>query len=546
MRIPLVVSLAPLAFALACTDEGPIQSVGPKLTISPATVSVETGADPITLQAVPQNGDLTGNVTWDLLSGNAGALGASNGQTVTFTPTDLGTPGGDVLIKATATVGGTVQPATAGVQVVPSTHGRIVLGIDPGGAVGSVDVTDPASGSTTTFVANAPTVLSSKIIDAGTYTVTADAGIVVPGTLVDGVWDGAVQFDGGTPARSVQVPVRPNAETGVGVTFALRGFLGRAWLPVSGGIHRLHGDRPPGRPRQRDADRRLCWRSAGGGFRRRREPLGDFLRTTQSAMYTPDVLNGASPQAAKTVSVSNPTGIAIRGNIIAVGSCSLASTGAVSTFARHTSRAAATTAIPVGCVWGISFDAGDNGKLWVMSRSGQSKVYRFTAATSGTVDPAFTTASITDAYGIAVDASGNAWVSSCSGNSVQQISPPARRSARPSPSRLPVPGRARSRQAGRPLGPLSAGNGGQREPGPVSGGTPERPAQLADPGHVRRDRLRPRRGRPPHAPVDSRKDRARSPGLPCRRDDRVLAVRRGEAHLVCTMPDRLAEANAQR
>jgi len=127
MRIPLVVSLAPLALALACTDEGPIQSVGPKLTISPATVSVETGADPVPLQAVPENGDLTGNVTWDLLSGNAGTLGASTGQTVTFTPTDLGTPGGNVLVRATGTVGGTTQPATAAVQVVASSHGRIVL-----------------------------------------------------------------------------------------------------------------------------------------------------------------------------------------------------------------------------------------------------------------------------------------------------------------------------------------------------------------------------------------------------------------------------------
>ena len=215
MRIPLVVSVAPLALALACSNEGPIQSAGPKLTISPATVSVETGADPIMLQAVPQNGDLTGNVTWDLLSGNAGTLASSNGQTVAFTPTDLGTPGGNVLVRATATVGGTTQPATAAVQVVASTHGRILLGIDPGGAVGSVDIIDPGSGSKTTFVANAPTVLRSKIIDAGTYTVTADAGIAVSGTVVDGVWDGTVQFDGGTPARSVQVPVRPNAESAV-------------------------------------------------------------------------------------------------------------------------------------------------------------------------------------------------------------------------------------------------------------------------------------------------------------------------------------------
>jgi hypothetical protein len=231
-----VVYLAPVALAIACSDEGPIQNVGPKLTISPDTVSVETGADPITLQAVPQNGDLTGSVSWSVFTGNAGVLGPSSGTTVTFAPLDLGTAGGPVVIKATATVGGTVQPATAGVTVVPSTHGRIALGIDPGGAVGSVDISDPTSGTKTTFIANAPMVLRSKIIDAGTYVVTADAGIMVPGSLVDGTWDGTASFDAGTPARSIQVPVNPNVQTNVAVTFALRGFLGRVWLPVGGGI----------------------------------------------------------------------------------------------------------------------------------------------------------------------------------------------------------------------------------------------------------------------------------------------------------------------
>src|SRR5262249_6558828 len=142
MRVPLVVSLAPLAFALACSDEGPIQSSGPKLTISPGEVTVETGADPITLQAVPQNGDLTGNVSWDLLNGNAGTLGASINQNVTFTPTDLGTDGGPVLVRATATVGGSVQTATAGISVVVSTHGRLVLDMTPpDNGAGWVDVT---------------------------------------------------------------------------------------------------------------------------------------------------------------------------------------------------------------------------------------------------------------------------------------------------------------------------------------------------------------------------------------------------------------------
>ncbi len=416
MRIPLVVSLTPLALVLACSDQGPIQGVGPKLTISPPTVNVETGADPITLQAVPQNGDLTGSVTWAVLNGTAGTLGPNGGQTVTFTPTDLGTPGGTVVITATATVGGTLQPANAAVTVVPSTHGRIVLGIDPGDAVGSVDVTDPSSGSKTTFVADAPVVRRSGIIDAGTYTVTADAGIAVQGTLVDGIWDGTVQFDGGTPARSVQVPVRPNAETTVAVSFALRGGLGRLWIPVDGAIRSFtenqllvdhaseNGISVGGiRAVAFDADGNL-WATFSGGIQ----------------MFTPETQASDLSTPARTVTLANATGIAIRGDTVAVATCS-GNSGGVSTFSRS-DVAATPQALPisVGCIWGISYDVGDNGKLWVASKN-QGKVYRFNAA--GTSSDFGTAPSVADAYGLAVDSGGRAWVTSCSGNSVVEISP---------------------------------------------------------------------------------------------------------------------------
>jgi hypothetical protein len=450
MRIPLVVFLAVLVVLAACSDEGPIQNVGPKLTISPATVSVETGADPITLQAVPQNGDLTGNVTWAVLSGTAGTLASSNGQTVGFTPTDLGTPGGPVVIKATATVGGTVQPATAAVQVVASTHGRIVLGIDPGGAVGSVNVTDPVSGSTTTFVANAPSVVRSKVIDAGTYTVTADAGIAVPGTLVDGIWDGTVVFDGGTPARSVQVPVLPNQETTANVTFALRGGMGRLWVPVDGAIRSFTENQllvdhasenglsvAGARAVAFDADGNL-WATFADGVR----------------MYTPASQATDGATAARTVSsLTNATGIAIRGDTIAVATCN-GSSGGVSTFSRSDANPSPQALpISVGCIYGISYDVGNNGKLWVASRS-QNKIYRFNAAgTASDFGP-----TLTDAYGVAVDAAGTAWVTSCSGNSLTQVS-----SAGVAGSPLALPdfscpgGVAVDKQGG--IWVLSAGNG---------------------------------------------------------------------------------------
>ena len=417
MRIPLVVYLAPLSLALACSDEGPIQNVGPKLTISPATVNVETGADPITLQAVPQNGDLSGNVTWSVLSGNAGTIGQSNGITNTFTPTDLGSGGGPVVIKATATVGGSLQPATAAVTVVPSSRGRIALGIDPGGvpaSVGgaSVDIADPVAGTKVTFTASAPTVLRSRILDAGTYVVTADAGIAVPGTLVDGIFDGTVIFDGGTPARSVQVPVKPNLESTVIVQFALRGGLGRMWIPAGGAIagydeNELLVDHATqtglsvadARAVAFDADGNL-WATFSDGVR----------------MYTPDTLAASGSTAAKTVSLQGATGIAIRGTTIAVATCS-GSNGGVSTFTRTDANPSPSATTISGCIWGISYDVGNNGKLWVASKS-QGKVYRFKADLS-TIDLAGF--AFADAYGIAIDTSGNAWVSSCSGDLVQEF-----------------------------------------------------------------------------------------------------------------------------
>ena len=61
---------------------------------------------------------------------------------------------------------------------------------------------------------------------------------------------------------------------------------------------------------------------------------------------------------------------------------------------------------------------GDNGKLWVASKT-QGKVYRFNAA--GTASDFATAPSVIDAYGLAVDPGGSAWVTSC--QAVVQIDP---------------------------------------------------------------------------------------------------------------------------
>ncbi|HET9158111.1 MAG TPA: hypothetical protein VFN91_15670 [Myxococcaceae bacterium] len=417
MRVPLVVSLVPLALALACSDEGPLQTSGAKLTISPTGLSVETGADPVSLQAVPQNGDLTGNVTWDLLDGaGAGTLGSSTGTNITFTPADLGSDGGVARVKAVATVGGTSQSATAAIQVVASTHGRLVLDMTPpDNGAGWVDVTNLGSGTNITFTSAVPQKLRSPIIDAGTYQVTADAGIFLPGSVVDATWDGTVSFDGGTPARSISVPVLPNRETTAVVRFDLRAFLGRIWIPYGGAIRGYSETELV----VRDS---LAGFSTSGAVAIAFDADGNLWATFPDAvrMFTPDALTAASPVAAKTVTLAGATGIAIRGTTVAVASCS---GNAVSTFTRTDASPSPTAFIPsVTCPWGISYDGGNTGKLWVASKSGANgnKVYRYPATGGNTSETSF---AVTDAYGVAVDTSGNVWASSCSGNFVQQLTP---------------------------------------------------------------------------------------------------------------------------
>ena len=133
-------------------------------------------------------------------------------------------------------------------------------------------------------------------------------------------------------------------------------------------------------------------------------------------MYTPDTLAASGSTAAKTVSLPGATGIAIRGTTIAVATCS-GSNGGVSTFTRTDANPSPSATTISGCIWGISYDVGNNGKLWVASKS-QGKVYRFKADLS-TIDLAGF--AFADAYGIAIDTSGNAWVSSCSGDLVQEF-----------------------------------------------------------------------------------------------------------------------------
>jgi hypothetical protein len=418
MRKLLVILGVVLCGAPGCSEEGPLQPTGPRLTISPATVSVETGADPITLGAIPQNGTLGPTVTWDLLSGSAGTLNAGSGITVGFTPAALGNGGGDVVVRATGTVNGTAQVGTATVTVVPSPHGRLVLGIDPGGASAWVDVTSPLLAAPLVFTASAPTVARTPLLDAGTYLVAADGGVLVGGSTVDGIFDGTVTvLDGGPPGPSASAVVVPNRETGVQIAYALRGGTGRLWIPAAGAIEGFT---------ENDLFVTLAASVGFAGTGARAVAFdadGNLWATFNDGTVRAFAASSlSSPTAApvRSVSVTDPTGIAIRGDTVYVASCS---GGKVEQFSRTDGTVPVTDFITGGvtCPWGVAFDSA--GRLWVASKApspGNGKVSRFPATGGGTADMA---PALNDAFGVAIDSAGTVWATSCAGNSVQAVSP---------------------------------------------------------------------------------------------------------------------------
>jgi hypothetical protein len=406
MRITLAVLLVTLAFQLSCSDEGPIQPTGPKLTVSPATVSVDTGGDPISLSAVPQNGTLSGDINWEVLSGNSGALGASIGTTVTFTPSALGTAGGTVVVKATGTVGGTTQAGASTITVKPSTKGRIFLTINLNGAPGAVQVTGPSLTPPAVFTQTGTT----PLIAPGSYSITPDAGVVVPGQTVDSIFDGLVSVDGGTPdVPSASLAVVANAQSKAQVDFVLRGGRGRLWVPAA---DNLLGYTENDLFVTQVADTGF---SAPGGRAIAFDADGNLWATfpTGVQMYAASVLGQPGATASRVVAVNDATGVAIKGDTVLVASCN---DNKVYRLFRSTQDApAAFITGGVSCPWGVAFDSA--GKVWVASKN-SGAVARFPATGGGSSE---TSTAFADAYGVAIDASGNVWASSCSGNMVEQL-----------------------------------------------------------------------------------------------------------------------------
>jgi len=236
---------------------------------------------------------------------------------------------------------------------------------------------------------------------------------------VDSVYDGTVQFDGGTPARSLDVPVRPNQETGIAVRFALRGGQGRLWLPASDNVR---GYTETELVIEHDGQTGFL---AAGGRAVAFDADGNLWATFSDGtvrQYAPESLASPSATPAKTVAVNDPTGIAISGNTVLVASCG---DGKVYQFQRTDPAPAPTGFITGGvtCPWGISYDSGGTGKVWVTQHSGANgHVFRY-PATGGAIPEAGIGTAVNDAYGVAIDVAGNVWVSSCAQSSIQRVHP---------------------------------------------------------------------------------------------------------------------------
>jgi len=406
MRITLAVLLVTLAFQLSCSDEGPIQPSGPKLTVSPAAVSVVTGADPIPLSAVPQNGALSGDINWEVLSGTSGTLSATTGTTVNFIPSALGTAGGTVVVKAVGTVAGTTQSGASTITVTPSTKGRIFLTINLNGAPGAVHLSGPSLSPDAGFTQTGPT----PLIDPGIYTITPDTGVTVSSPTVDSIFDGLVSIDGGTPdVPSANLPVVANAQSKAQVDFVLRGGRGRLWVPA---LDNLLGYTENDLLVTQAADTGF---PAPGARAIAFDADGNLWATFPSGvqMYPASVLGQPNATASRVETVTDATGVAIHGDTVLVASCS---GNKVYRLFRSTADAPAPFITgAVSCPWGVAFEA--SGKVWVASKN-SGGVARFPATGGPTSE---TPVPFSDAYGVAIDANGNVWASSCSGNMVQQL-----------------------------------------------------------------------------------------------------------------------------
>jgi sugar lactone lactonase YvrE len=413
----LLLSILASACLLGCSDNA---GSGPLLTVSPATLPVNTGDNAATFQAVLSNG-ATGPVSWTLDPATGlGSISTSSGLQTSYQPPPLGTAAGTVKLRAQAGSLG----FTATITVSASTTGSLTITVTglPTPSPASVTVTGP-SGSSVVSIQTSTTLTK---LPPGSYTVTA-AEITLSSATVNSKYS----------APPATATVAANAVASATVTYASEPGYGLLWVSSATTETLLGFDEaglfantgPALTPGTNAAAQGIAFDASGAMWASLKGTPGSVVRYAAADLATASQVSPLVPTATLTDQVSDPAGVAIGPDgRIWVANCT---TNALTAYAltggsaeiviRNTANAAI-----FKCPRGIAFDAPPAGNLWVANRDGS--VERFPSAqisaSNSTAAPDTTLTAPSGAsqpYGVALDKTGNLWVAYCGGSQVARF-----------------------------------------------------------------------------------------------------------------------------
>jgi len=418
MRTLTAVLLSTLivVIAVGCGGSG---SSGPLVTVSPASLTVETGGDAVTFQADLSNG-ATGPVSWTLDPATGlGTLSSATGLQTVYTPPPLGGSPGTLKVRAQAS--GNVG-YTATVTVNASTTGGLTITVtgQPPATAASIHVTGPGGFSQT--VSTQATATLSKLAP-GSYTLTP-AEITSTGNMVDSKY----------AAPPVTATVTANAGTTSTVTYESEPGYGRLWLSL-GTADALAGfteseffvDRAPSAtPGTSGAVQGIAFDASGAMWASLKAGSDSVVRYAAADLETGSTTPPMTPTLSITSGISDPGGVAFGNGLLWVANCGGSSLTAYPTTGG--SAQITLTGSVLNCPRGIAFDK--DGNLWVANSSGSAVRLLKTAIASSannvnTADLTLTAPGATAPTGVALDKDGNVWVAFCGGSKLARYTPPA-------------------------------------------------------------------------------------------------------------------------